>query len=85
MNLDGLEGELVYFNAQLGGKIVERCSFVVRWRWWAAQRGEESTLALARAGGSGSRSRSDLGSGRSGSSSGRGRGSRGWRVDSLLR
>jgi hypothetical protein len=83
VNLDGLEGELVYFNAQLGGKVVERCSFVVRWRWWAAQRGEESTLA--RAGGSGSRSRSDLGSGRNGSSSGRGRGSRGGRVESLLR
>jgi hypothetical protein len=40
VNLNGLEGELIYLNAQLGWEIVETCSFVVRWRWWAAQRGE---------------------------------------------
>lgn len=69
VNLDGLEGELVYLDAQLGGKIVETCSFVVRRRWWATQRGEESTLARAgmrgrgRGRGSGGSSRSESGSG----------------------
>jgi hypothetical protein len=75
VNLDRLEGELVYLDAQLGGKIVETCSFVVRRGWWATQRGEESTLARAgmrgrgrgrgSGSGSGGSSRSESGSGSS--------------------
>ena len=45
VDLDGFESELVYFNAQLGREVVEACAFVIGWRRWTAQRGEETALA----------------------------------------
>jgi hypothetical protein len=52
VDLNGLEGELVYLNTQLSWEIVERCAFVIRRRWWTAQGREEAPLARASKSGS---------------------------------
>ena len=54
VDLDGFKGKFVYFNPQLGREVVEACAFVIRWRRWTAQRGEETALARSSWSGSGS-------------------------------